>query len=260
MKAKKVYNFLNESYDTDKDFIILIKDIKNMLIDAIKTNKIDINEPPWYNEGRNSIIVTTKQLLEEAKAKSNKDDSLFYIFNEKKFKHIKKYLNWEYPLQVGFDPINIDDIYGAYHNENKVVVSISNTYELELCNDLKSNKYDHIFRHELRHAYDDFISNHKYTPKHYKSIKNDTTKSYVRQDLEISAFFTQMNKNIVYKKTKDFTIIKSYKDLIYELKEEPFYYYLTPKQKRNTIRRLMQYYIKIKEDIPKNINIKTRTN
>lgn len=115
-----------------------------------------------------------------------------------------------------------------------------------------------ILVHELQHAYDDYRSKNlihlgkqesKFSDTNYKN-QEDKLRAYFRQPTELSAYFTQTIHNINFRYKG---IMKPFNDIQKEFfkKIRQLDYFMTPKNKKIYLRKLAQYYYKIKEKYEK---------
>jgi len=120
-------------------------------------------------------------------------------------------------------------------------------------------KWDQVVRsrilvHEFQHAYDDFRSNRKYAPKVFNArSKNDSSQekiNYFRSNHELSAYFTEKASQINFIKDDKFIdfrlALSRFKDNLMGM-----WHHLTPKIQKNLIRKISQYYYKLKEEFEK---------
>jgi len=137
MKAKKVFNVIsiNETYESDQEFKILVNDIMHIMKDAVSSNAFN-PQISVFDDSNNIIII--KKI----------DKSKYHI--------IKDYLNWKHPIMVAVSNLNIGQ--AEYQDHNKILINIGNF----------SNPKN-LLIHELKHAYDDFRSNGKFKQGKFQS-------------------------------------------------------------------------------------------
>jgi len=237
MRARFV---LNETYDSYKEIEQLSSEIKNRMPELSEENFYDIKKL-IKNENKypllNGLINSTIGLLI-----TNKTDMRGGFLSPERYKSTVEE-NVKYKLWPFFDNITADTLHKKFPGGLIVMGS-------------KNSK---VFMHELQHAYDNYRSKSKYTSSkrsvNYEKASNKSDQeisraeaiNYFRLPHELSAFFINAINDINFfdNKNKIRPLKDVYKDFIDAFGS---WEVLTPKIKKMLVRKLSQYYYKIKEE------------
>jgi len=239
-------SILNETYESYSELKKLTDDI---FVNLIKNSKYKIDK--FYNINEFVNIEDYKILRDFI----NAGVGLILIEKEKNDPNGSYYDKSLYHSQN--EPEKLYDLFPLgfiviYFTEKYLTEKTYLTGDFKAFHEHEINEIKNTMIHELQHAFDDYRSKGKYSPSNeilasYKTDGKWIPKKYFRTNHELSAYFVSIIDNIKFfddnNKIKDFNTIRvSFSNMAFGM-----WGFLTPKIQKMYMRKLSQYYYKIKE-------------